>query len=812
MKKTLGRVGLVAAMALAATAIPAGASWAAPDTRLTLHYYSAGNQHRPDFRASTLDGAAAIAGSSTSDGLWTTEEFTFPGAAADAYLGFVVAGDGTFSTDKRYVRATNGEAAAWIVDGDARVYGQPQKIDPATIVKKHLEAYVAVDDLPASLGVTATRGTNGYVFDGKAAGSLDILTLRDVRDYVEIATATNRIGSNVTGNMLAEYTDQVFSDVDGFAANGTYYLSFDAIERLFQVGTLVTDDGEYVLPRTTSAYDTVEKAAKPEDVGFDSAKLAALDDYLNDQMAQGASSLALSVVKDGKLVKESAYGYAKKYDTPLVDGTYQPAQLLPKDQWQPATVDTLYDLASNTKMYATNYAIQQLVSDGKLDLDRTLQSFPGWENFTDANSVYTGKWTVGGTGGIKAVRTGKETVTIRDILHHEGGLIPDPEYPNRTSAGALYYQSSDISDRSGIVDIISKTPLMYQPRTAFAYSDVDFMILGLLVEQISGTTLDTYFADNIAAPLGLAHTTYRPLDHGFRTDQIAPTELNGNTRDGNVSFGTLDDGTPVPMRTYTLQGEVHDEKAFYTMGGVAGHAGLFSTVGDMAALTQLMLNGGIYNGHQLFTQEVANEFTTPHAVDPAKVDAATVGLGWRVHSKSASAYYYFNWGPSRSSYGHQGWTGTLTIIDPVQNMTITILSNFRHSPVVSPPNGFGGAAFDIADLVPVSARVYNALQVTDKQYSPVVSVAPVAPVTVRPGTPAAEALAALAATTTVTDAAGRVHTVPLAWSVDGFTKSKPGQYTAHATVVLPATVVQAEPAVSLDVTTTVTVKAGHSPE
>jgi CubicO group peptidase (beta-lactamase class C family) len=360
-------------------------------------------------------------------------------------------------------------------------------------------------------------------------------------------------------------------------------------------------------------------------------------------------------------------------------------------------------------MYSTNYAIQRLVSQGKLDITPTLASFPGWENFTDSNTEYTGDWTVGGRGGITAEHTGKSTVTIQDLLHHMAGQIPDPQYQNRNVAGGLYYQNSDIHDRSGIIDAICRTPLMVPPRTEFLYSDVDFMVLGILVEQITGQPLDEYMHDEFYAPLGLHETTFNPLQHGHSAADCAATENNGNTRDGNVSFGTLPDGTPVPIRRYTLQGQVQDEKSWYCMGGVSGHAGLFSTVGDLAVLTQVMLNGGIYHGREYFSKDIADQYTTPYALPGHSPDYSTIGLGWRVHSKRSAAYYYFNWGPSRSTYGHEGWTGTLTIIDPTYDMTVTILTNMRHSPVVDPPNGFWDSRFPIASMVPVTARVYNAL-------------------------------------------------------------------------------------------------------
>jgi len=447
----------------------------------------------------------------------------------------------------------------------------------------------------------------------------------------------------------------------------------------------------------------------PAAVGFSRAGLAALDDYVRAQADAGGPSLAIGIVKNGAIVKQSAYGWAKRYDTPLFEGRYLPARLLPRERWEPATVDTMYDLASNTKMYATNYAIQRLVSLGELDLDRTVQSFPGWEGFADASTRYTGAWRVGGRGGITEAHTGKSSVTVADLLHHTAGQLPDPQYQNRRVAGDLFYQGANIHDRSGIIDAICRTPLVAAPHTACIYSDVDFIILGILVEQVTGRTLDAYLHDEFYGPLGLTHTTFTPLRHGFAREDAAATELNGNTRDGAVEFGTLADGAPVPIRRHTLQAEVHDEKAYYCMGGVSGHAGLFSNVRDMAVLTQLMLAGGSYGGREYFSREVADLFTTPYALDPADAATSTFALGWRVQSASGDGYPFFNQGPSRSAYGHVGWTGTLTVIDPAHAMTITILTNRRHSPVADPPNGFASDAYPIANLAPVCGRVYAAL-------------------------------------------------------------------------------------------------------
>ena len=702
MKKKL--VSLITIMTIILSMIPGtSVSSAAGTTQLIIHYHRIDGNYKANIEAASLEGRVkGTVAQTTTDEYGLKMIFNFANVTDNAYIGLVVKEDSVFPKDKRYVRAKNGAAEVWLIDGDPRIYSEPQAIDSAIIIKKDNKEYVAVEDLTNLLNLTFSYGKNGYIFDGAAKGTVDILTIYRDRDYFEINVNSNRIGSNVTSNMLNEFKDLVFYDVDGFRKDNKYYLSLEYIERLFQVATLSVNSKDYLLKKQDAAYDQITNADAPEQVGFSTEKLNKIDDYINQQINDGFPAAAVIVVKDGKIVKESAYGYLKKYDTAYVDGAYQPAKLLPQSQWQPATVNSLFDMASNTKMYATNYAIQKLVSEGKLNLDQTISSFPGWENYKDSYVVYTGKWTS------LAKRTGKETVTVRDLLHHCGGNIPDPEYPNKVSAGDLWYQTNDYTNRTGIIDVICKTPLQYTPRTSIAYSDLDFMILGLLVEQITGMPLDQYVEKNIYNKLGLTHTVFNPLDKGFSKSEIAATELNGNTRDGNINFGLMEDGSPVNIRKYTLQGEVHDEKAWYSMAGVAGHAGLFSTLDDMGVLTQLMLNGGIYNGTQVFTKEVANEFTTPYSVNQSTVDSSTYGLGWRLHSKSAAAYYYFNWGPSRSTYGHQGWTGTLTIIDPVYNMTITILTNLRHSPVVTPPNGFAGSNYPIGSLAPISGMIYAA--------------------------------------------------------------------------------------------------------
>lgn len=131
--------------------------------------------------------------------------------------------------------------------------------------------------------------------------------------------------------------------------------------------------------------------------------------------------------------------------------------------------------------------------------------------------------------------------------------------------------------------MICRTPLWYEPGTKTVYSDLDYMILGLVVEKTTGEKLDAWLKKTFWNPMGLTHITYNPLRNGFTKDDCAATELNGKTRDHLLDYPGY--------RTYTLQGEVHDEKAFYSMDVVSGHAGLFANASDVAKLASVMLSG-----------------------------------------------------------------------------------------------------------------------------------------------------------------------------------------------------------------------------
>ena len=379
----------------------------------------------------------------------------------------------------------------------------------------------------------------------------------------------------------------------------------------------------------------------------------------------------------------------------------------PKTDSPAVTNDTLYDLASNTKMYSVNYALQYLVTNGQVSLDARIVDLLGSAFVDDTIEIsYSGYENP----GLDRVKAWKSELTIRDVLRHQAGFPADPQYHNdafdqTTQAAApgvpnvLYAGAGgDEATRSRTLEAIFKTPLMYEPGTKTLYSDVDYMLLDFVIEKVTGKRLDVYLAETFWQPMGLSRITYRPLDNGFGPGDCAATELNGNTRDGAVSF--------TGVRTYTLQGEVHDEKAYYAMGGISGHAGLFANASDLAVLASAMLDGG-YGNVRLFSRDVIDTFTAP------KIEsAANWGLGWWREGDMARPWY-FGTQSSSGTVGHQGWTGTLSMIDPAERLVVVYLTNKINSPVTDPaanPNQFDGNWYTASTLGFVAQLLYQGLK------------------------------------------------------------------------------------------------------
>lgn len=409
-----------------------------------------------------------------------------------------------------------------------------------------------------------------------------------------------------------------------------------------------------------------------------------LDNIINNEVNYGFPSGSLVVIKDGKIIKNTTYGYINSYGENLKS----------LSEKQKVTEKTLYDLASNTKMYATNYAIQKLVSEEKMKI-------------TDKVADYFKEFKDNPNDPIK----GKNSITIQHILEHQAGFPADPQYHNnnydkddglKNEKNDLFSQSKELTEK-----MILKTPLQYVPGSKTLYSDVDYMLLGMIVEKIVNKPLDKYVEEEIYKPLGLKNIVFNPLKKGYKVGDCAATELNGNTRQGIVDFKNI--------RKHTLQCEVHDEKAFYAMNGVSGHAGLFSTAKDLSFLAQVMLNGGGYGDKKIFNKNVIDQFIKPKFTNP------TYGLGWR---RMADNGYGFYFGPQANSntFGHTGWTGTISVIDPQNDLIIIWLTNKINSPLEDPkanPNFFSANHYLGATYGAITTLIYDAVlnNKTDIDYS-----------------------------------------------------------------------------------------------
>lgn len=420
-----------------------------------------------------------------------------------------------------------------------------------------------------------------------------------------------------------------------------------------------------------------EKALETKRETLDKASTDLLEKILDEEVKKDFAGGQISVMKNDKEIYKYNFGYKNNY--------YKNGKPIEKEKRDKVDDSTMFDLASNTKMYVTNYSLQKLAYEGKINLDDKVNKY--FDKFKDSDAD---------------VIKGKNNITIRDILMHQAGFPADPQYHNekydkddgiKNGKNDLYSQ-----DRNHTLDMIFKTPLKYEPGKDTIYSDVDYMLLGFIVEKVTGMQLDEYFYESFVRPLGLTRTTFNPLENGFEKYDTAATELNGNTRDGKVDFNNI--------RRDTIWGEVHDEKAYYSMNGISGHAGLFSNASDLSKLANIMLNNGRYEDTIFWDKKTQDLFTSPKQIDPS------YGLGWRLMGNGKYAWAFSNLASSKT-YGHTGWTGTLTVIDPVENMVITLLTNKKNSPVLNKennPNVFYSDQSLSAGYGAITTLLYKSLQ------------------------------------------------------------------------------------------------------
>jgi uncharacterized protein YbbC (DUF1343 family)/CubicO group peptidase (beta-lactamase class C family) len=358
---------------------------------------------------------------------------------------------------------------------------------------------------------------------------------------------------------------------------------------------------------------------------------------IKDKQIPGAVVL---VGHKGKIVFRKAYG--NRSLVPTVE---------------PMTVDTIFDLASLTKVVATTTSIMILVEQGRLRLSDTI-----------------GKY-------IPEIQDDQvKRITIQQLMTHVSGFAPDLDLREKWTG------------REGMLQALYKEKLRTPPGVKFVYSDINFETLGEIVERISQKTLDVFAKENIFAPLGDKTTTFlrRDLNRGtpntlYRNldllTRIAPTEDVCGQQSYLGGVPEKDCGKILQI----LRGEVHDPTA-YRMNGVAGHAGLFSTADDLARFCQMLLNGGILDGKRIMSAATIARMTAPIVVSES---GDTRGLGWDINTAfSSNRGDLFPLG----SFGHTGFTGTSIWVDRVSQTFVVILSNRVH------PDGKG-------DATPLRARV-----------------------------------------------------------------------------------------------------------
>jgi beta-N-acetylhexosaminidase len=361
-----------------------------------------------------------------------------------------------------------------------------------------------------------------------------------------------------------------------------------------------------------------------------------IDAIIQEGIAKKAMPGAVALaIKDGKIIFEKAYG-SFEYDNK-----------------EPVKLNAVYDMASVTKICATTLSIMKLYEEGKIDLKKKIGAYLP-----------------------ETINTNKQNIIVKDILLHQAGLVPyipfyketmdsngkplTSIYSNFITDSNTVYVAPELYMKKNWSDTIYKR-ILQSPVTEngkYVYSDNDFIFLGKIIEAVSGLTMDEYVLQNFYKPMQLQSIGYDPLQRNF-ANNIAPTE--------DEKY----------FRNQVIRTTVHDPGAAM-MGGVAGHAGLFSNAYDIAAVMQMVLNEGFFNGKQYLKKETINLFTAYNAASSRR------GLGFDKPEKDNDTRKepYPCKEVSAETFGHTGFTGTCTWADPVNKLVFVFLSN-RVNPEVN---------------------------------------------------------------------------------------------------------------------------------
>jgi beta-N-acetylhexosaminidase len=364
----------------------------------------------------------------------------------------------------------------------------------------------------------------------------------------------------------------------------------------------------------------------PSVIGADVSKLNKIDALIENAIERHAFPGArLLIAKEGKVFYNKSFGYTAYDNRTKVND------------------NTLYDIASVTKVAATTLSIMKLYDEGKINLDNTLGFYLPMARNSD-----------------------KSNLLIKNILLHQAGL----------KSWIAFYKETLDSNKMRLPEIYAHTykepytvkvandiymnkhwqdtmwqRILTSPLGAptYEYSDLDFIFLQKVIEKITGQSLDKYVENTFYKPLGLQNTFYNPLNKKVSLSRIAPSE--------NDDY----------FRYQTIHGYVHDMGAAM-FGGVSGHAGIFSTADDLSVLLQLVLNNGMYNGKRYFSKKTVDVFTSYHS-------NSRRGYGWDKPEPKAAKSNPAADNCSLETYGHQGFTGTCIWADPTYNLQFVFLSN-----------------------------------------------------------------------------------------------------------------------------------------
>ena len=464
-------------------------------------------------------------------------------------------------------------------------------IDPRSTEEEVQSIIAAADTFPAvAAGVFVSWGGH------KGSVSLPDTTVELLKDFFKIETplAVISFGSPYILRAIPEAPSYI-------CAYGTDPLAVRAATRAIFGEIPLNATLPVSIPGYYDIGDGLQKPAREmtfarniDDTKFSEAHQI-LEQAIADSVFPGAQ---MAVLVDGVLIDSRGFGHQTyNANSPAV------------------TTETIYDLASVTKVAATTVTAMELFEQNKIELDIHVKSYlPDF------------------SGGLK------DSVTLRHLLTHSAGLKAWDDLWNKAA------------NKQEALDYIYDLPLIYTPGDSMIYSDLGIIMIGEIIETVTGKSIDKLAAQYIYRPMGMTSTMYRPPAELL--PRIAPTEIGGGMNRG------------------LIHGDVHDENTFF-FNNVSTHAGLFSTAEDLAALAQMLLNGGIYNHRRFYAPQTISNWTTRQKLP----EGTRRGIGWDTPAdEESSAGNQF----SKGSFGHFGYTGTSFWIDPNRKTAIVLLTNRVH--------------------------------------------------------------------------------------------------------------------------------------